>query len=325
VCGLGFTGAALALPWMRLGPAAWIWLTLSAVAIAAVAVLATHRPRRWKWLLAAGGAALLLTFPWAASPGAMGRWVAFVPLLASTAAVLLPIRLRKHAYAMLAAVAVMLTIPLFGSSSTWYTMGFAYGTQKFGHMLTGSGSWNLPAMLRTYFEWGSNPNALVAVPVIGTQVSAHTMMRASYAVALLLCAIGAAVQSARRDTRFLVAVAAPWLVCFMLMTQMHGRYSVWAAGLSALLAGVSVGMALLGVLVAVVAWLGIVQNQYIFVPRYDPQTLALLERLDPHLGLVLALAAGIYLYTALAPRPPLYRRLQCGSRIATERSPGDTP
>jgi hypothetical protein len=74
-----------------------------------------------------------------------------------------------------------------------------------------------------------------------------------------------------------------------------------------------------------VAWLGIVQNQYIFVPRYDPQTLALLERLDPHLGLVLALAAGIYLYTALAPRPPLYRRLQCGSRIATERSPGDTP
>ena len=97
-------------------------------------------------------------------------------------------------------------------------------------------------------------------------------------------------------------MATPWLCAFMLLPQMHGRYTIWAAGLSALLAGVSIGMALLGVLLSIIATMGIIENQYSFVPNYDPDTLRNLRNLDPHVGWALLLIMGIFLYISATPR-----------------------
>ncbi|MDB5326722.1 MAG: hypothetical protein JWM57_2291, partial [Phycisphaerales bacterium] len=133
-------------------------------------------------------------------------------------------------------------------------------------------------------------------------ITATDFLRRLYVIAMILCGVGAAIQSKRRDTRLLVALVAPWLAAFMLLTQMHGRYSIWAAGFAALLAGESVGLALLGLLISTVGMLGIVENQYLFIPDYAPNALSQLRRLDPHLGWVYLVVLAIFMYVALAPR-----------------------
>jgi F0F1-type ATP synthase membrane subunit c/vacuolar-type H+-ATPase subunit K len=141
----------------------------------------------------------------------------------------------------------------------------------------------------------------VTIPLIGAQVTFTTATRIVYGICLGLCGIGAAIHDRRRESRFLVSMVAPWLLFFVILTQMHGRYSIWAAGLSALLAGVGAGMSLLGVLVSAVSLCGIVENQLLFSREWSPNMLSLLRSCDPGLGWVLVLAAWIYLYVAFMP------------------------
>jgi hypothetical protein len=97
-------------------------------------------------------------------------------------------------------------------------------------------------------------------------------------------------------------MVAPWLLCFLILTQMHGRYTIWATAMAALLAGSGIGMALLGVILSLIAWLGIAQNQLLFVPRWSVDTLALMRRLDPAVGFVLLMIGAILVYMSVTPR-----------------------
>jgi hypothetical protein len=258
---------------------------------------------KWPWALGMTMVALAISYPWRVAKDDIDLRIALLPIMASIRIPMLPRVLRKHAYALLIAIAVFLTIPLFDSATGWYTMGFEYGTQKFQTMMTGSGSWNIPAMLVKYFGWSrTQPEEPVYLPYFDTTVPIRVFLRGVYLVCIVLCGIGAAIQSARKDTRFLAAVTAPWLLFFLVLTQMHGRYSIWAAGISALLAGVSTGMALLGVVVTIVATLGIMQNQYRSAPDFDPWLLSVLRHADPGIGWIFILAALCYLFVALSPR-----------------------
>ena len=64
-------------------------------------------------------------------------------------------------------------------------------------------------------------------------------LRLLYLGALVLCSLGAARHERRRDPRVLIALATPWLLMFALLGQMHERYLLWGAVLSAVALGVS--------------------------------------------------------------------------------------
>jgi len=300
----GFLLATLliAVPWMHPGAAAWIWSVAVAVGIACVLpiTLELKLPRRAAMGLAAAGMAL--AWPWHTAGAGLMLQAAPVGLLGLIVlSRWLPFRLRGGALALAIGMFILLLMPLFDASAAWFTYGFEYGTEKYDFMVTGSGAFNVPKMLRVYCDWPQKVSDPVTLGLLGAQVTFTTFTRIVYGICLALCGIGAAVHDGRREARFLASMVAPWLLFFMILTQMHGRYSIWAAGLSALLAGVGSGMALLGVLVSIVSLLGMVENQLLFSRDWSPGTLELLRNCDPGLGWVLVLSALIYLYVAVIP------------------------
>jgi hypothetical protein len=300
--GLLLATLLIAVPWMQPGAAAWIWSVAVAAGIACVLpiVLQLKLPRRAAWGLAAAGMAL--AWPWqTAGAGPMLRAAPVVLLGLLALSRWLPFRLRGGALAMAIAMLILLLMPLFNASSAWFTYGFEYGTEKFDFMVTGSGAFNVPKMLRVYCDWPQKVSDPVTLPLVGVQVTFTTFTRIVYGICMGLCGIGAAIHDRRRDARFLASMVAPWLLCFMILTQMHGRYTIWAAGMSALLAGVGSGMALLGVMVSIVSLLGMMENQLLFARQWSPDMLEFLRNCDPGLGWVLVLSALIYLYVAVIP------------------------
>ncbi|HEY7088417.1 MAG TPA: hypothetical protein VH518_10035 [Tepidisphaeraceae bacterium] len=191
--------------------------------------------------------------------------------------------------------AIFAIIPMFGAKTAWYTVGFKHGTEKFENMMAGNGVYNVPKLLTQSLGWPRDPSQPVRVPLIGSEIPFRTSEWIIYGVCLLICGIGAAVHARKRDVRFVAAMVAPWLCFYLLLPQMHGRYGVWAAGAAALLAAIGVGPALLGLLVSIIACMGIIQNQYLFVPEYAPQVLQALQTIDPHPVFALLLIAGILL------------------------------
>jgi hypothetical protein len=255
-----------------------------------------------------GGALMtaLLALPWMLlSTGAI-VWCICVTLAVVVSCALLKWYRRDFALmvplaALMVAIGVFLSIPMLGASDAWFTVGFKHGTEKFATMMVGNGAYNVPRMLIVYDRWPKDPTQLVKLPGMASQLRFDYVMRAVYGLVVLICGIGAAWQARRRDARFLSAMVAPW-VCFpLLLTQMHGRYLVWGAAMSALLAALGVGPALLGLLVSLIALMGIVQNQYLFVPDYDPETLRSIQALDPHIGWATLLVAAILVYLAVTP------------------------
>jgi len=64
-------------------------------------------------------------------------------------------------------------------------------------------------------------------------------LRLAYLGGLALCSLGAARHWRNRDPRLLIAMATPWLLMFALLGQMHERYLMWGAVVSAVALGVS--------------------------------------------------------------------------------------
>jgi hypothetical protein len=283
LAGFLFAGTLIALPWFKIyapaqgdKPAVWndsavIWCVQVGIVATAAALVGVRMLRRYKKPVA---------------------WV--TPL-----------------YAAVLAAIVLATIPMFGADTAWYTIGFKYGTEKFGDMMAGNGVWNIAKMQQTYALGGvtfNDPADPLTLPIIHKVVTYRTASVMVYGVCLLICAIGAAMHSRRRrpHTRFLVAIAAPWVCFFVVLTQMHGRYLMWGAGMCALLAGESVGLALLGVLVSIISTLGTLQNQLDFAPRFAPDLLRDLQAVDPHLGWMTLLIAMILLYASVHPERRRY-------------------
>jgi hypothetical protein len=249
---------------------------------------------------------MLIALPWMRCSPAAYRWLAGCGVVLVCAAGLL-FYWKKAAIGLpilgvLAAAAIFAVMPLYHASTAWYTLGFKYGTEKYGFMVVGNGAYNIPRMLQVYFQWPTQTNEDVQVPYTNLHMQFTMLTRTVYAIMLALCGVGAALQDRRRDVRFLAAIVAPWLLFFMILTQMHGRYDVWAAAICPLLAGVEFGMAFLAIIVGCVCCMGIMHNQMLFSSDWWPQALELFGRLDPGPGFLLLLITLIVLYVALLPR-----------------------
>ena len=139
----------------------------------------------------------------------------------------------------LAGVAAFAVGAIGSGSFAWLRIGFLYGSERYPYLFISS-CYNLPSLLS---DW----NLSLKTPFWSSQLGAFHFvltlqwtLRLIYLAALVLCALGAARHARSRDPRLLIAIAAPWLIMFALLAQMHERYLLWGAVLSAVALGVSV-------------------------------------------------------------------------------------
>jgi hypothetical protein len=298
--GLAMIGA----PWLIREPRAWIWI--AGVVVAALVAYPWPRVRNntgmnWALSIVAMG---LIVWPWFRA--AHWRW-AFVGLLLA-ASVTFPPRLlgaptRRFIYAGLVAVTVAFAAMLFDGSLAWFDIGITAAADRY-HWMAGLATGNLPAILGERYQWqpGETVFTLPATPLSdAVSVTMETTLVSAYAIAIALCAIGAAVHARRRDVRFLIAIAAPWVLFFALLPRMHERYLVWAAAITAVGAGVSLGTTLLHLLVTAVAFSQVIQPMLKRDHDLLPDTRAFVNGLFPEIGWLVLLLAAVYLFLSLAP------------------------
>ena len=119
----------------------------------------------------------------------------------------------------------------------------------------------------------------------------------------MLCARGAVQHLRARDPRVLIAIAAPWLLMFALLGQMHERYLVWGAVVSAVALGVSIRLSIIHFIISAASTAMIVHVMLID-KKLDATLRAIdvLEGVRPYAsGLVLACIA-VYFWHAIGVR-----------------------
>ncbi len=237
----------------------------------------------------------------------------------------LPARSLGHAAAGWVAAAVLLCVPLFGGSGQWYLTGIAHGTTARNMLSVGENN-NLANLLGTIWHWDLQDPAVTlpagrvanAVAAFLRAIDRHVDLPPGRPVALPLkyllvivwlaalvpCSWAAARHDRRRDARFLLAVAAPWVVMFAVLGQMHQRYLLWGAALTCMAAAVSPGLVVLHLLLSVVS---AGQEMLSMVNRQsgggwgDSQLYRLVHGWTPGMGWAVLLTAGVFVYQAVLP------------------------
>jgi hypothetical protein len=145
------------------------------------------------------------------------------------------------------------TCPLvFRSDLSWWRTAFAYGAEKFPSLsLT---TLNLATLLGMRFGVESLQSPVWTGPFV---ITVKPVLVGVYAMGLVAAAAAMGKQSRRRDARFLVAVAAPWVWCVAVMPSMHSRYLLFASTMGAVAAGMGVGMIVLDLFLIGAAWIGV--------------------------------------------------------------------
>src|SRR5207237_2743328 len=144
----------------------------------------------------------------------------------------------------LTALAVFLIVACDGGSFAWLRIGFVYGSEHYPYLFISS-CYNLPVLLSNLgwslkdTFWSANFGSLHFA------ITLQWMLRLLYLGALALCARGAARHMRNRDPRLLIAIAMPWMLMFALLGQMHERYLVWGAVVSAVALAVSVRLSVI--------------------------------------------------------------------------------
>ncbi len=343
VCGLLAASVAWLEPSLILDAHAWpqwdCWI-LPFYLFATLAALT----RRWFWcgcLLAIGGmlkgqllfvAPFFLFWPlWQKRWARVGRMMA--GFVAAAACVVSPWLLRSpvawlivamiglavgafvwgrgspHALACAAGLAGMTAFTvgaLGGGTFAWLQIGFLYGSERYPYLFISS-SYNLPSLLAHWDLSLKKPFWSGQLGSFHFGLTLQWTLRLIYLVALVLCALGAARHARRRDPRLLIAVATPWLLMFALLAQMHERYLLWGAVLSAVSLGVSLRLSLLHFLFSAMSATMI--TQVLLNDKKLPPTLStihFLERAQPLGSCLLLVCVAIYFQAVLSQRAPLF-------------------
>ena len=344
ICGLAAASVAWLDPSMILDAHGWpqwdVWI-LPFYLFAALAAL----NNRWFWcgcLLAAGAmlkGQLLFVAPffifW---PLWQKRWIPALRVLAgfvaTTALIVSPWLLRTpaawlavatvagisslfvlrpklpHAAAWLAGIigcAVFVIGAITGGSFAWLEVGFIYGTEHYPYLFISS-CYNLPSLLAKV-GWSLKDSFLSAhFGSLHLHITLQWTLRLLYLVALALCARGLARHLRDHDPRALIAIAAPWLLMFALLGQMHERYLMWGAVVSAVALGVSVRLSIIHFILSAASTAMIVH-----VMLTDKKLEAMLPTIDvlkhirPYGSIVVLTCVAVYLWETISTRIPAFR------------------
>jgi hypothetical protein len=151
-------------------------------------------------------------------------------------------------------------------------------------------------------------------------------LRLLYLGALALSARGLTRHLRARDPRALIAIAAPWLLMFALLGQMHERYLMWGAVVSAVALGVSVRLSIIHFIISIASTAMIVHVMLID-KKLDPTLRAIdfLHGVRPYASFVVLACVAVYLWDALAVRIPVFQHREVRSGTTPSLSLGPEP
>ena len=192
----------------------------------------------------------------------------------------------------------------------WYHVGFVYGTYKFQVMQMGGNTFsNLPSILAVRYGWQIHDIVFrLDLPFLHQDVEMKTLLVSMYFVGLFLSAAGAAVHSRRNDPRALIALAAPWMLFPVLLTQMSERYLLMSSALSIAAIAASTELSIMHIVVALVG--GAMALNQAMVQRggnpensFMPSVSWLITGSHPDMGFLTTALAIIFLVAAITPKP----------------------
>src|SRR5882724_8151203 len=194
-----------------------------------------------------------------------------------------------------------------GGSFAWLQVGFIYGTEHYPYLFISS-CYNLPSLL-SQVGWSlKDPFLSAHFGSLHLRITLQWTLRLLYLVALALCARGLARHLRDRDPRVLIAIAAPWLLMFALLGQMHERYLMWGAVVSAVALGVSVRLSIIHFILSAASTAMIVH-----VMLTDKKleatlpTIDVLKHIRPYGSIVVLTCVAVYLWETISTRIPAFR------------------
>ena len=151
-------------------------------------------------------------------------------------------------------------------------------------------------------------------------------LRLLYLGAVALCARGAARHLRNRDPRALIAIATPWLLMFALLGQMHERYLMWGAVVSAVALGVSIRLSIVHFIISAASTAMIVH--VMLVDKKLDATLRAIDVLDgirPYASVLVLACVALCFWDAFGWRIPALRRGVVKTATAHPLSLGSEP
>ncbi|PYJ22798.1 MAG: hypothetical protein DME99_04530 [Verrucomicrobia bacterium] len=269
--------------------------------------------------------AALITSPWLLRMPA--AWIALVAITGSSWLFLLRRKL-PHRGAWISGIggcAVFVIGAFTGGDFAWLRVGFLYGSEHYPYLVISS-CYNLPSLL-SKLGWSlKDPFWSVHFGSLHFHLTMQWTLRLLYLGALAMCAYGAARQVRDRDPRVLIAITAPWLLMFALLGQMHERYLMWGAVVSAVALGVSLRLSIIHFVISAASTAMIVH--VMLIDKKLESTLPAIDLLK-HIrsyasGVVLACVA-VYLWNTLSTRIPVFQRRTAHSTAAPSLSLGPEP
>ena len=253
------------------------------------------------------GTTALIVSPWLLRTPAAGIAVATVAGISSLVVLRYKLPHGAELLAGMIGCAVFVIGAFTGGSFAWLQVGFIYGTEHYPYLFISS-CYNLPSLL-SKVGWSLKDSFLSAhLGSLHLHITLQWTLRLLYLVALALCTRGLARHLRDRDPRVLIAIAAPWLLMFALLGQMHERYLMWGAVVSAVALGVSVRLSIIHFILSAASTAMIVH-----VMLTDKKleatlpTIDVLKHIRPYGSIVVLTCVAVYLWETISTRIPHFR------------------
>jgi hypothetical protein len=267
--------------------------------------------------------AALIASPWLLRTPA--TWIALLTVTGASSLLLLRCRL-SHRSAWIGGItgcAAFVIGAFAGGSFAWLQVGFLYGSEHYPYLVISS-CYNLPSLL-SKLGWSlKDPFCSVHLGSLDFHLTLQWTLRLLYLGALTLCAYGAARQVRDRDPRVLIAITAPWLLMFALLGQMHERYLVWGAVVSAVALGVSLRLSIIHFIISAASTAMIV-NVMLIDKKLEATLWAidLLKQIRSCASGMVVACVAVYLWNTL--RVPVFQRRAARPSEAPSLSLGPEP
>jgi hypothetical protein len=268
--------------------------------------------KRWTRVLRvlAGVAATtaLIVSPWLLRTPA--AWIAFIAIAGVSLLAPLYGRIpdRGAWIAGITGCGVFVIGALTGGSFAWLRLGFIYGSEHYPYLFISS-CYNLPLLL-SKLGWSlKDPFWSAHFGSMHFDLTLQWALRLFYLGALAICAHGMGRLLRDREPRVLIAIAAPWLLMFASLGQMHERYLMWGAVLSAVALGVSFRLSAIHFIISAASVAMIVH--VMLIDKKLEATLPaihLLKQIRPYASGVVLACVGVYLWSTVSTRLPVLRR-----------------
>ncbi|HEY4255699.1 MAG TPA: hypothetical protein VGM66_00605 [Candidatus Udaeobacter sp.] len=234
----------------------------------------------------------------------------------------------RHSGAWLAGIAgcAAFAIGAFtGGSFAWLKVGFLYGSEHYPYLFISS-CYNLASLLAGLDLSLKDSLLSVHIGSLDLNLTLQWALRLLYLGALVLCVRGMARHLRTRDPRALIAIAAPWLLMFALLGQMHERYLMWGAVVSAVALGVSIRLSIVHFIISVVST-AMIMHVMLIDKKLDStlRTIDVLHSIRPYASVLVLGCVALYLWNALAIPIPTFQRGSAKTARAPSLSLGAEP